>query len=318
MTRRPPSTATPRTVGRRGQTRRMSSRQRPASPVGYPVSQPDGSHPQRAARPGRSRTSSPPSTSRATGTSISAPTAGTVVSPWQTCASGPAPPVGRITCDTLGNYIDNTRLDFVVTDVTTHVTQTVSTHPINTRNGFGGGFFGDYTDLRPGRTGRSTPSGPTRTTCRRSRGSTAPSSCRRRSTRRTSSRGPGTSKGPRCSGRPFQADRPGPWGCTRPAGSGRRRCGCRSCRGRRPGSRRRCVLARAPVITGNITDPEAVDQSGLQQRPAQAEAADRAQEPRAVLLHRPHRLDRVPRDQAWSWPTSAAPQARWRTRPWTA
>jgi hypothetical protein len=31
------------------------------------------------------------------------------------------------------------------------------------------------------------------------------------------------------------------WAGTRPAGCGRRRCGCRSSRGRRPGSRRRCV-----------------------------------------------------------------------------
>jgi hypothetical protein len=35
----------------------------------------------------------------------------------------------------------------VVRDVTTNVTNTVSTHLINTRNGFGGGFFGDYSDL---------------------------------------------------------------------------------------------------------------------------------------------------------------------------
>src|SRR4029453_11672886 len=34
---------------------------------------------------------------------------GTVVSPWQTCFSGPLPPVGRITCDFLGPYIHNTR-----------------------------------------------------------------------------------------------------------------------------------------------------------------------------------------------------------------
>jgi hypothetical protein len=26
----------------------------------------------------------------------------------------------------------------------------VSNHPINTRNGFGGGFFGDYTDIAVG------------------------------------------------------------------------------------------------------------------------------------------------------------------------
>ncbi|HET7799929.1 MAG TPA: sialidase family protein [Humibacillus xanthopallidus] len=73
---------------------------------------------------------------------------GDVVSPWQTCASAQAPPVGRISCDTLGPYVDNTRLDYVVTDLT-H-TQVMSTHPINTRYGFGGGFFGDYTDLTVG------------------------------------------------------------------------------------------------------------------------------------------------------------------------
>jgi len=76
---------------------------------------------------------------------------GDVVSPWQTCASEPPAPVGRITCTTLGAYINNTRLDYVVTDLTT--TQTVSTHPINTRYGFGGTFFGDYTDLSVGSDG---------------------------------------------------------------------------------------------------------------------------------------------------------------------
>ena len=77
---------------------------------------------------------------------------GATVSPWQTCAAGPEPPVGRITCDTLGDYIDNTRLDYVVTDLSR--TATVSTHPINTRNGFGGAFFGDYTDLSVGSDGQ--------------------------------------------------------------------------------------------------------------------------------------------------------------------
>jgi hypothetical protein len=75
---------------------------------------------------------------------------GDVVSPWQTCASAPPAPVGRIECDTLGDYVHNIRLDYVVTDLTTGVTHTVSTHPINTRNGFGGTFFGDYTDLAVG------------------------------------------------------------------------------------------------------------------------------------------------------------------------
>jgi hypothetical protein len=75
---------------------------------------------------------------------------GDFVSPWQTCAAGPPPPEGRINCTTLGDYINNTRLDFYVRDLTTNVINSVSTHPINTRNGFGGDFFGDYTDLAVG------------------------------------------------------------------------------------------------------------------------------------------------------------------------
>lgn len=78
---------------------------------------------------------------------------GSTVSPWQTCEAGPPPPVGRITCDTLGPYIHNTRLDYVVADLA-GPTDTVSTHPINTRYGFGGGFFGDYTDLSVGSNGQ--------------------------------------------------------------------------------------------------------------------------------------------------------------------
>jgi hypothetical protein len=50
----------------------------------------------------------------------------------------------------LDNYVHNARLDYVVADLTTGVTRTVSTHPINTRNGFGGGFIGDYTDIAAG------------------------------------------------------------------------------------------------------------------------------------------------------------------------
>jgi len=73
-----------------------------------------------------------------------------VVSPWQTCAKAPAPPVGRITCDELGNYIDNARLDYYVTDLTTGKTERATTQPINTRYGFGGGFIGDYTDIAVG------------------------------------------------------------------------------------------------------------------------------------------------------------------------
>jgi len=77
---------------------------------------------------------------------------GATVSPWQTCANPLDPPIGRISCPTLGNYVDNTRLDYVVRRVG-GPTNTVSTHPINTQYGFGGGFFGDYTDLAVGSDG---------------------------------------------------------------------------------------------------------------------------------------------------------------------
>jgi hypothetical protein len=72
-----------------------------------------------------------------------------VVSPWQTCANEPAPPLGRITCPALGPYINNGRLDYVVQKLGGS-TQIVSTQHINTRYGFGGTFFGDYTDLAVG------------------------------------------------------------------------------------------------------------------------------------------------------------------------
>jgi hypothetical protein len=78
---------------------------------------------------------------------------GDYVSPWQTCFAGPPPPEGRINCTYLGRYIHNTRLDYFVRDVTTNTTNTVSTHPINTRYHFGGGFFGDYTDMSVDSTG---------------------------------------------------------------------------------------------------------------------------------------------------------------------
>jgi len=76
-----------------------------------------------------------------------------VVSPWQTCAK-PATPtaVGRINCLTLDGWRDNARLDYYVTDMSSP--RKVSTHPINTRHGFGGGFIGDYTGLAAGSDGK--------------------------------------------------------------------------------------------------------------------------------------------------------------------
>ena len=120
------------------------------NPVGYPVNQPDGSQLIAPTPTHRVDTLFPALTSTPSGRVYISAYAADVVSPWQTCASGPAPPVGRITCDVLGNYINNARLDYVVGDLTTGTNSIVTTQPINTRYGFGGGFFGDYTDIAGG------------------------------------------------------------------------------------------------------------------------------------------------------------------------
>lgn len=76
-----------------------------------------------------------------------------VVSPWQTCAN-PDPrgggAVGRINCLALGPTVNNARLDYAVRDLSSGVSNVVTTHPINTRSQFGGGFIGDYTDIAVG------------------------------------------------------------------------------------------------------------------------------------------------------------------------
>jgi hypothetical protein len=120
------------------------------TPIGYPVSQPSGGTLNAPDPAGTVEDVFPAAAVGADGHVYLSAYRGDVVSPRQTCAAGPPPPAGRITCDTLGDYVHNTRLDYVVTDITTQVTQVVSTHPINTRNGFGGGFFGDYTDIAVG------------------------------------------------------------------------------------------------------------------------------------------------------------------------
>lgn len=115
--------------------------------AGYPVTNPDGST---LSAPSPLRPVEdvfPAAAASANGKVYLGAYRGTTVSPWQTCAAGPAPPVRRITCTTLGNYVHNTRLSYVVRDVTTNVTHTVSPQLINTQYGFGGGFFGDYTDI---------------------------------------------------------------------------------------------------------------------------------------------------------------------------
>jgi hypothetical protein len=120
------------------------------TPVGYPVTQPSGGTLQAPSPAGAVEDIFPAAAVGPNGHVYLSAYRGDVVSPWQTCAAGPPPPVGRITCDQLGDYVDNTRIDYVVRDATTGVTNTVSTHPINTQNGFGGTFFGDYTDIAVG------------------------------------------------------------------------------------------------------------------------------------------------------------------------
>jgi len=117
-------------------------------PVGYPVAQPSGGTLSAPSPRGPVEDVFPAVSVGPNGKAVFGAYRGTVVSPWQTCADTPDAPEGRINCRQLGDYIDNTRLDYVVTDRTTP--RAVSGHPINTRHGFGGEFFGDYTDLTVG------------------------------------------------------------------------------------------------------------------------------------------------------------------------
>jgi hypothetical protein len=117
--------------------------------IGYPATQPDGST-LNAPAARRVDTQWPGVSISPSGRVYMSAYAADVVSPWQTCASAPPPPEGRINCHALGNYIHNARLDYYVGNIGTGGTQKVSTHPINTRNGFGGGFIGDYTTIAVG------------------------------------------------------------------------------------------------------------------------------------------------------------------------
>ena len=118
--------------------------------VGYPVTQPNGTTLNAPSSAGRVETFWPGVAISPSGRVYMSAYAADTVSPWQTCAASPPPPEGRINCTTLGNYIHNGRLNYYVANVVAGTSQKVSTHPINTRNGFGGGFIGDYTDLAVG------------------------------------------------------------------------------------------------------------------------------------------------------------------------
>ena len=117
--------------------------------IGYPVTNPDGTV-LSAPSPGRVDTIWPGVAISPSGRVYLSTYGADVISPWQTCAAGPPPPEGRINCTTLGNYIHNARLDYYVTNIGSGSSSKVSTHPINTRYHFGGGFIGDYTDLAVG------------------------------------------------------------------------------------------------------------------------------------------------------------------------
>src|SRR3989449_2141327 len=118
--------------------------------IGYPVTQPNGNV---LNAPAARRVDSfwPAVAASPSGKVFMSAYAADVVSPWQTCAT-PAPPtaVGRINCLALGPYVHNARLDYVVANAITGTTQTVTTHPVNTRYHFGGGVIGDYTHLAVG------------------------------------------------------------------------------------------------------------------------------------------------------------------------
>ncbi|HEX9533049.1 MAG TPA: sialidase family protein [bacterium] len=124
------------------------------TPIGYPVTQPTGGGTLNTPAARRVDTFFPAvAISSPNGRIYMSAYAADVVSPWQLCQPRPktqSVAQSRINCLALGNYTHNARLDYVVRDLTTEVTNTVSTHPINSRYGFGGGFIGDYTDIAVG------------------------------------------------------------------------------------------------------------------------------------------------------------------------
>jgi hypothetical protein len=121
------------------------------TPIGYPVSQPSGGTLDAPDPAGPVEDVFPSVAVAPDGRAVFSAYRGDVVSPWQTCAKSNGSPENRINCLELGDYIDNTRLDYWVSDGTK--TSIVSTHPINSRYGFGGGFIGDYTDIAYGSDG---------------------------------------------------------------------------------------------------------------------------------------------------------------------
>jgi hypothetical protein len=119
------------------------------SAVGYPVMQADGSM-LNAPADRRVDTFFPALKVSPSGRVYISAYAADVVSPWQSCKTFGSPSLSGGNCKTLGPFINNARLDYVVRDLTTNVANTVTAHPINTRYFFRGTFFGDYTDIAAG------------------------------------------------------------------------------------------------------------------------------------------------------------------------
>jgi hypothetical protein len=116
---------------------------------GYPVTQPDGST-LNAPASRRVDTIFPAVAVAPSGRVYFSAYAADVVSPWQTCTTFGSPSLSGTNCNSLGPYINNARLNYIVRDLTTGITNTVTSHPINTRYQFRGTFFGDYTDIAAG------------------------------------------------------------------------------------------------------------------------------------------------------------------------
>lgn len=87
------------------------------TPVGYPVTQPSGGTLDAPSPAGPVEDVFPAAATAPNGHVYLSAYRGDVVSPWQKCAVKPPAPEGRINCTTLGDYIHNTRLDYVVTDL---------------------------------------------------------------------------------------------------------------------------------------------------------------------------------------------------------
>src|SRR5579859_2720444 len=120
------------------------------TPVGYPVTNPDGTMLNAPAPPPLDEEVFPAAAVAPNGNVYFSAYVADIVSPWQTCAQPASGVQGRINCLQLGNYVNNSRLDYTVADLTTGTSSLATTQPINTRYGFGGGFFGDYTDIAVG------------------------------------------------------------------------------------------------------------------------------------------------------------------------